>query len=82
MSEQSDQAVATLRRMADRIEHNKDASFGGACVIVLPQGEAIEFVTLDAQPDEAQFISTIATRLQLIQTEMAVRQRTGKAFGR
>jgi len=27
-----------FRKMADRIDHNKDAGFGGACVFIPPQG--------------------------------------------
>lgn len=75
-------AVQKLRSMADRIEHNKDASFGGVCVIVLPDGESVEFVTLDTQPDVAQFISAVATRLQLLQNQQETKLRQAGFGGR
>lgn len=68
--------------MADRLDHNKDAPFGGCAVVVLPGGETIEFVLLDDKPDVAQFISAVATRIQIIQQELDAKSRSGMAFGR
>ena len=70
-------------RMADRIKHNADATFGGACVIVPPgDGKPIELLLLDATGDEAQFYATIMTRLQMAVSEIEARKRQGLAFGR
>jgi hypothetical protein len=55
--------------MADRIDHSMEmAHFGGACVIIPPDGggDSIELLLLDASADPAQFWATIATRIQLI----------------
>lgn len=56
-----------FRKMADRIDHNKDAGFGGACVFIPPQGmgEPIEILILDTASDAAQFYSAVATRLEI-----------------
>jgi hypothetical protein len=56
-----------FRKMADRIEHNADAGFGGACVFVPPSGggEPIEILMIDNGANPAQFYSTVATRIQL-----------------
>jgi hypothetical protein len=59
MSEQSDY----FRAMAERIEHNAADTFGGACVIVPPEGEPIELLVLDPTADSAQFIGAVQTRL-------------------
>lgn len=58
--------------MAVRIEHNANSTFGGACVIIPPEGggDAIELLLLDASADPAQFWSTIATRIQVVLTKL------------
>jgi len=60
------------RLMADRIDHNADAAFGGACVIIPPAGggEPIEFILLDLKSNPAQFWSTISTKITLVLEEM------------
>lgn len=76
--------VATiLRRMADHLDRNKEASFGGCAVIVPPStNETIEVLILDSSGDAAQFLSTILTRIQTIQVEMAATVKRQAAFGR
>lgn len=76
--------VATiLRRMADHLDRNKDADFGGCAVIVPPStNETIEVLILDSSGDAAQFLSTILTRIQTIQVEMAATAKRQAAFGR
>lgn len=76
--------VATiLRRMADHLDRNKEASFGGCAVIVPPStSETIEVLILDSSGDAAQFLSTILTRIQTIQVEMAATAKRQAAFGR
>lgn len=76
--------VATiLRRMADHLDRNKDASFGGCAVIVPPStNETIEVLILDSSGDAAQFLSTILTRIQNIQVDMAVVAKRQQTFGR
>lgn len=56
-----------FHKMGERITHNIEISqFGGAAVIVPPQGEPIEVLILDSQGDVAQFWGTIQTRIQLV----------------
>lgn len=75
--------VATiLRKMADHLDRNKEANFGGCAVIVPPSTtETIEVLILDSNGDAAQFIATILTRIQNIQIEMAAQAKRQQAFG-
>ena len=70
--------------MAEKITLNHDAMFGGACVIIPPgtTGEPIELLMLDAQGDEAQFWSTILTRIQMVIQKISERERNLQGFGR
>ena len=69
-------------KMAERIQHNEDAHFGGACVLVPPGGgKALELLMLDAAEDEGQFWATILTRIQVAITENDVRKQQGRTFG-
>lgn len=81
--EQNKLDVATiLRRMADHLDRNKEASFGGCAVIVPPStNETIEVLILDSSGDAAQFLSTILTRIQTIQVEMAATAKRQATFG-
>lgn len=69
--------------MADRIDHNKDSTFGGAAVIVPPQngGEAVVVLVLDEKGDPAQFWGTILTRSQLEIEKLKDRARMQQGFG-
>lgn len=71
-------------RMAERIAHNADATFGGAVVIIPPgtQGEPIELLMLDKQGDPAQFWSTILTRIQVVMDGLRDKERSMAGFGR
>ena len=64
------------RLMADRIDHNADATFGGAVVIIPPTGggDPIELLMLDARGDPGQFWSTIMTRIQIMLEELKLKQ--------
>ena len=72
-------------KMAERIAHNTDSTFGGAVVIVPPGqsgGEPIELLMLDAQGDPAQFWSTILTRIQVQMSKLQDAERVAQSFGR
>ena len=51
--------------MAKRMEHNVDSTFGGAFVIVPPQGagEPMEALILDTQGDPAQFLMLLQAKI-------------------
>ena len=69
-------------RMAERVRTNADAKFGGAVVIVPPAGDPIELLMLDAQGDQAQFWSTILTRIQVLMQNLQERERVAQGFQR
>ena len=73
-----------FRKMAERIDHNNDAGFGGACVFIPPQGmgDPIEVLILDNAGDPAQFYSTVATRLQIALDKLQGQNQAAQAFGR
>lgn len=69
-------------KMAERVAHNTDSTFGGACVIVFPttanfQLEPIELLILDSKGEPAQFLATLRTRLDMLKDEIAAKDRQG-----
>ena len=83
MTTETDQAK-TFRRMADRIDHNADAVFAGAAVIVPPAegGENVEMLILDSAESPVQFWSNVKTRCELELSKLDEKQRNTQAFGR
>ena len=77
-------AAAAFRRMADRIEHNKESTFGGACVIIPPAGggDPVEFLVLDATGNPAQFWGVASSRIQQVLADLQETQRNLQTFGR
>jgi hypothetical protein len=68
--------------MTQRIIHNADAKFGGACVLVPPGGgKALELLMLDAAEDEGQFWGTILTRIQNAIQDADQRKLQNRGFG-
>jgi len=68
--------------MAERITHNADAKFGGACVLVPPgTGKPVELLVLDAAEDEGQFWATILTRIQMAMDEKNRLTQQARTFG-
>lgn len=72
-----------FKKMAERIEHNADATFGGAVVIIPPLngGDPIELLMLDSAGSAAQFWSTLKTRIQIVLDELEQKQRMTAGFG-
>ena len=72
-----------FRVMADRIDHNADANFGGAVVIYPPPngGEPVELLMLDLQSDPAQFWQAIDFRIKIKLSELDDKRRNQTAFG-
>jgi len=69
--------------MANAIKHNAGQAFGGAVVIVPPEGggEPISLLMLDSKGDVAQFYGTISSRIQMIVQDLQEKQRVA-GFGR
>lgn len=71
-------------QMRERIVKNEDAGFGGAFVIVPPEGagDPVQTLLLDPTPDPAQFWQMLLTKCQIMIAEIEVAKRTNQAFGR
>ena len=55
-----------LREMADRMEKNADADFGGAFVVIPPAGgEIIKTLILDNKQDPAQYWAMLKTKCEM-----------------
>lgn len=74
----TDQNADVFREMASRIERNASEDFGGAAVIIPPDGEAVEVLLLDSKRDASQFWSTVKTRVELALSEIQERERSGQ----
>lgn len=77
-------AADNFQAMADRIRHNADQKFGGAFVVVPPdgQGDTLEVLILDTKMEPAQFWSTLKTKCDMALSELDTRARTVGAYGR
>ena len=71
---------APFRAMADRVDHNDGAGFGGAFVIIPPGGEAQDMLILDNSANPAIFWSTLQTRVQIALQELADAERQGGGY--
>jgi hypothetical protein len=76
-------AAEALRRMADHVERNAGAGFGGCVVIVPPEGggDPIELLTICDTPDLTQFFGNISARITARVTELELLQQQRRAFG-
>jgi hypothetical protein len=74
--------AAPFRAQADQIDLNRGPNFGGAFVIVAPDGSVESAFILDGKPNAAQFWSMISTKAQIAIAEAEADQRSGQAgFG-
>lgn len=73
-----------FRRMADRLERNQNEGFGGAFVIVPPDGGGapIETLILDAGQDPAQYWVLLKSKCDLQIQQLDQQSRKTGAFGR
>ena len=72
-----------FRRLADKIDLNRDGGFAGAFVIMPPDGEVQELLVLDNAGNPAVFWSIVQTRAQIALAEIDEANRTGRGgFGR
>lgn len=75
---------APFTEMARALEHNKGQGFGGAVVIIPPDGggESIELLLLDSRGDPAQFWATVKTRIDIRLSELDDKRRgVAQGFG-
>lgn len=77
-------ACILLRKMADNIERNKDAGFGGCFVIVAPEngGDPISVLLLDPSQDPAQFWGLIGPKATIALQQINDTQRKSQTFNR
>ena len=68
-------------QMRERIDKNDN--FGGAFVIVPPEGagEPVQTLLLDPTPDPAMFWQMIQTKCQIMIAEIEIKKRQNAAFG-
>ncbi len=68
-----------LCRMAEHINRNAGATFGGAVVIIPPDqgGEPVEILILDSQGDPGQFWSIVTHRVQAAITALDAQRNQG-----
>ena len=81
LSGESVNSVA-FKEMAVKIDHNVHSTFGGAAVIVAPDGDKVELLLLDASADPAQFWGTVSSRIEIILENYKDKVRQQRAFGR
>lgn len=73
--------AAHFRAMADQIERNADATFGGAYVILPPgASEPISVLVVDNHQDAAGFFNLLQWRVGKKVTEMDQEERTRQGF--
>lgn len=73
-----------FRDMADSIMHNASNGFGGALVIVPPDGggKAVSVLLLDNANDAAQFWGLIGPKAQIALAEITQQQKAPPGFPR
>jgi hypothetical protein len=83
MTDETPQATI-FRRMAARLDHNADAVFAGAAVIVPPAegGDTVEMLILDSSQSAAQFWGALSAKCQIEISKLNDSSRNTQAFGR
>lgn len=76
--------AARFRAMADAVERNAQGSFGGAFVVIPPEGggEPLETLILDNRQDIAQFWIFLKTKSENEIAAVDQKQRAAATFGR
>lgn len=78
----SDQISDIFRDMAGRIDLNSGSDFGGAVVIVPPEGPPIEILMLDSRKDAMHFWTQIKTVVDVATNQHLVDLKNKQSFGR
>lgn len=79
----STERSSPFRAMAERIDLNRDQAFGGAFVIMAPDGTCHEMLLLDGGQFPAVFWSLVQTRAQIVLQQAEENERRGMTgFGR
>lgn len=71
----------TFVKMAEQIQHNAGAPFGGAFVIHPPSGEE-PLTALILTSDPAQFWMMVSAKIQIRLREIELKEQNASAFGR
>ena len=75
MSIEVESYAEIFAKMAKRIAANADHGFGGAVVIVPPDGDPVQFLVLDPKQDPAMFWANVKTKAEIALAEMDEKQR-------
>ena len=77
----TDSIADAFRAMAEKIKHNGINEFGGAVVIVPPQGgEPLHLLILDSQQDVAMFWGNLKAKCGIALASIDQQQRNQQAF--
>lgn len=71
-----------LREMADRMEKNADGQFGGAFVVIDPNGNVVKTLIIDNKQDPAQFWSILKTKCDMALLGLDEMQRNQQGYRR
>ena len=73
-----------FRAMADKMELNAGAAFGGAFVVIPPLGggDPFETLVLDSEQDPVLFYQLLQSRITTILNKLDTTSRQGQAFRR
>lgn len=84
MTERAKEIAAAFRKMADDIERNIEAPFGGAFVVVPPEdgGDMLSTLILDNRQDATQFWIFLKTKSEFEVSVVDEKKRQVQAFGR
>lgn len=84
IDKQPNQAAQLLRKMAEHVERNAGATFGGVAVVIPPAngGDPVELLILDSAADPATFYATIKSRLETEVLKLDAASRQQQAFRR
>ena len=82
MTDETSDHAAPFRTVADKIDLNRSNGFGGAFVIVAPDGATHDLLILDSQATPVMFYSALKTRVDIALAEIDEAQRSSGAFRR
>lgn len=76
--------AAPFRNTADLIDDNRGRAFGGAFVVVLPDGTVIDGFLIDSKANAAMILANMQTKIAMALQEIADAERGGQhgGFGR
>ena len=69
-----------FRDKADEIERNKDSTFGGAFLLVGPDGNSADALIVGQKPDEFMFWGLVKAKVEIALAEADQRQKAQRGY--